>query len=161
MSLGVLVLQNSLLVVVMHQCRNTPTGARPRYLASTAVLVVEVVKLLASLAVAARDTYSSRPGGSVSEVVGALYHSIFAPDRWRLVIPAVLFVGVLWQDGAAIKRGGFFAGYDPLVWLTIGLQAFGGLTVAVCIAYADNVAKNFAASLSIVILYPFAVQRGL
>ncbi|KAL2167112.1 hypothetical protein VTG60DRAFT_1703 [Thermothelomyces hinnuleus] len=277
----------------MHQSRNTPAGARPRYLASTVVLVVEVVKLLASLALAARDTYSSRPGGSASELVGALCHSIFAPDCWKLVIPAVLytlqntlvyeavsnldpvtflatyqlkilttvlfsivllgrtitprqwfslillmlgvalvqvsgqvnpedwlerlvsiirggtvptsaafrglaavvaaslisgltcvyferlvkdsaasvslwtrnvqlsffslfpalFVGVLWQDGAAIKRDGFFAGYNPLVWLTIGLQAFGGLTVAVCIAYADNVAKNFAASLSIVVSY--------
>ncbi|KAK0717682.1 nucleotide-sugar transporter-domain-containing protein [Lasiosphaeria miniovina] len=64
-----------------------------------------------------------------------------------------LFIGVLWQDGAAIARDGFFAGYGPIVWVTIALQAFGGLVVAVCIAYADNVAKNFAASLSIVVSY--------
>jgi len=64
-----------------------------------------------------------------------------------------LFIGVLWQDGAAIARDGFFAGYRPIVWLTIALQAIGGLIVAVCIAYAGNVAKNFAASLSIVVSY--------
>jgi UDP-galactose transporter len=63
------------------------------------------------------------------------------------------FIGVLWQDGAAISRDGFFAGYNSIVWATIGLQALGGLIVAVCIAYADNVAKNFAASLSIVVSY--------
>jgi UDP-galactose transporter len=63
------------------------------------------------------------------------------------------FIGVLWQDGAAILRDGFFAGYNSMVWATIGLQALGGLIVAVCIAYADNVAKNFAASLSIVVSY--------
>jgi UDP-sugar transporter A1/2/3 len=61
------------------------------------------------------------------------------------------FLGVLWQDGATIAEHGFFAGYGPSVWITILLQALGGLLVAVCIAYADNVAKNFAASLSIVV----------
>ncbi|KAL2156634.1 hypothetical protein VTH82DRAFT_1379 [Thermothelomyces myriococcoides] len=295
MSLSVLVLQNSLLVLAMHQSRNTSTGGRPRYLASTAVLLVEIVKLLASLALAARDAYTLRPDSSASEVVTTLCHKVFAPDCWKLLIPAVLytlqnllvyeavsnldpvtflviyqlkilttvffsviilgrtitprqwfsltlltlgvalvqvsekpipgdwherliamirggtmntpkpaalrgviaviaasiisgltcvyferlvkvsaasvslwirnaqlsffslfpalFVGVLWQDGAAIRRVGFFVGYNPLVWLTIVLQAFGGLVVAVCITYADNVAKNFAASLSIVVSY--------
>ena len=65
------------------------------------------------------------------------------------IFPA-LFLGVLWQDGAEIAEHGFFVGYTPLVWMTILLQAIGGIIVAVCIAYADNVAKNFAASLSII-----------
>ncbi len=62
------------------------------------------------------------------------------------IFPA-LFIGVLLQDGAEVAEHGFFAGYSPLVWLTVFLQAIGGIIVAVCIAYADNVAKNFAASL--------------
>ncbi|TPX18635.1 uncharacterized protein E0L32_002492 [Thyridium curvatum] len=66
------------------------------------------------------------------------------------LFPAAL-VGVLWQDGAAVARDGFFAGYTPLVWAVIALQALGGMLVAMCVAYADNVAKNFAASLSIVV----------
>jgi len=277
----------------MHHSRNAPTDTQPRYLASTAVLLVEVIKLLASLALATHDTCKAYPGASVSSVAVRLYQSVFAPDSWKLIVPAALytlqnslvyaaisnldavtfqvtyqlkilttvlfsilllgrsislrqwlalvlltlgvalvqvsgpltsddwlerlsslirggaiptssafkglmavvaasltsgltcvyfeklvkdsmgsvslwtrnvqlsffslfpalFIGVLWQDGAAIARDGFFAGYNPVVWLTIGLQALGGLIVAVCITYADNVAKNFAASLSIVVSY--------
>lgn len=66
-------------------------------------------------------------------------------------IPPALFVGVLWRDGAAISRDGFFAGYGPTAWATVGLQAVGGIIVAACMAYADNVAKNFAAAASIVV----------
>lgn len=277
----------------MHHSRNAPTNSQPRYLASTAVLLVEVIKLLASLALATHDTCRSHPSASLSAVAVHLYHSVFARDSWKLIVPAALytlqnslvytaisnldavtfqvtyqlkilttvlfsilllgrsitlrqwlalvlltlgvalvqvsgtltsddwlerlsslirggtlptssafkglmavvaasltsgltcvyfeklvkdsmgsvslwtrnvqlsffslfpalFIGVLWQDGAAIARNGFFAGYNPVVWLTIGLQALGGLIVAVCITYADNVAKNFAASLSIVVSY--------
>ncbi|KAK4155748.1 hypothetical protein C8A00DRAFT_13252 [Chaetomidium leptoderma] len=293
LSLALLVLQNSVLVMVMHHSRNRPTGTQPRYLASTAVLLVEITKLLTSLVLAAHHTCTSHPNSSASLVVIHLFHSIFAPDSWKLIVPAALYtlqnslvyaaisnldavtfqvtyqlkilttvlfsilllgrsislrqwlslvlltlgvalvqisgpltsddwrerlaslirggtiptsnafkglmavvaasltsgltcvyfeklvkdsmasvslwtrnvqlsffslfpallIGVLWQDGAAIARDGFFAGYNPTVWLTIGLQALGGLVVAVCIAYADNVAKNFAASLSIVVSY--------
>lgn len=285
----------------MHYSRNGPTGSsQPVYLASTAVFLVEIIKLLSSLSLAARDIYISNPKGSASELAVNLYHSVFSADSWKLIVPAALYtlqnslvyvavsnldaitfqvtyqikilttvlfsilllgrrissrqwlalvmltlgvamvqvsgslgledwkerltsllqgggvpsplktagstsgfkglmavlaasltsgltcvyfeklvkdslasvslwtrnvqlslfslfpallIGVLWQDGAAIARDGFFAGYGPIVWLTIGLQAFGGLVVALCITYADNVAKNFAASFSIVVSY--------
>ncbi|KAL2258405.1 hypothetical protein VTK26DRAFT_8294 [Humicola hyalothermophila] len=291
LSLALLVLQNSALVMVMHESRSRTTEAEPRYLASTAVLLVEVVKLLVSLVLAIGDAcLSPRPAR-------ALVHrcrAVFSQDGWKLVVPAALytlqnslvyvaisnldpvtfqvtyqlkilttvlfsmlllgrsislrqwlalvlltlgvalvqvsghltsenwrerltallhggggaatsdafrglvavvaaaitsgltcvyfeklvkdslasvslwtrnvqlsffslfpalFIGVLWQDGDAVARDGFFAGYRPIVWATILLQALGGLIVAVCIAYADNVAKNFAASLSIVVSY--------
>ena len=274
----------------MHHSRNSPTGTQPRYLASTAVLLVEVIKLLVSFVLAVGDSCRSHPP---SRAAAHLYRTIFARDSWKLVVPAALytlqnslvyaaisnldaitfqvtyqlkilttvlfsilllgrsislrqwlslilltfgvalvqvsgqltsedwrerltalirgggastsnafkglmavvaaaitsgltcvyfeklvkdsmasvslwtrnvqlsffslfpalFIGVLWQDGEAISRDGFFAGYGPIVWATILLQALGGLIVAVCIAYADNVAKNFAASLSIVVSY--------
>ncbi|KAK3322679.1 nucleotide-sugar transporter-domain-containing protein [Apodospora peruviana] len=287
----------------MHYSRNGPTGSSgPRYLASTAVLLVEVIKLLASLTLAAHDMRRTHPTAPLFEIAGKLHRSVFAADSWKLVVPAALytfqnsliyvaisnldaitfqvsyqlkilttvlfsilllgrkissrqwvalvlltsgvalvqiagpvassdagaggawnwdwdwkerltsllstgtssgfkglmavlaasltsgltcvffeklvkdslasvslwtrnvqlsffslfpalFIGVLWQDGAAISRDGFFAGYNSIVWLTIALQALGGLVVAVCIAYADNVAKNFAASFSIVVSY--------
>ncbi|KAH7379036.1 nucleotide-sugar transporter-domain-containing protein [Cadophora sp. MPI-SDFR-AT-0126] len=63
----------------------------------------------------------------------------------------VLAISVLWQDGKEISRDGFFVGYSPLVWLTIFLQAAGGIIVAICITYADNIQKNFAMSLSVII----------
>jgi len=287
----------------MHYSRNGPSAAgssQPIYLASTAVFLVEVIKLIASLALAARDICQSHPKSSIPELASKLYRSIFSADCWKLIVPAALytlqnslvyvaisnldaitfqvtyqlkilttvlfsilllgrrissrqwvalvlltfgvamvqvsgslgledwrerlssllqgggvelgalgapassgfkgllavlaasltsgltcvyfeklvkdslasvslwtrnvqlsffslfpalFIGVLWQDGAAISRDGFFAGYNPIVWLTIGLQALGGLVVALCITYADNVAKNFAASFSIVLSY--------
>ncbi|KAK4187504.1 nucleotide-sugar transporter-domain-containing protein [Podospora australis] len=283
----------------MHHSRNSPTGTQPRYLASTAVLLVEVIKLSASLVLATYHTYTTHPSSSPSGIAGHLYRSIFARDSWKLIVPAALytlqnslvytaisnldavtfqvtyqlkilttvlfsivllrrnislrqwlglisltfgvalvqvsgqntpdddndwkerlvallwgkdaaatpsssafkglmavvaaslisgltcvyfeklvkdsmasvslwtrnvqlsffslfpalFIGVLWQDGAAISQHGFFAGYNSTVWATICLQALGGLIVAVCIAYADNVVKNFAASLSIVVSY--------
>lgn len=289
--------QNSALVMVMHHSRNSPTGSEPRYLASTAVLVVEALKLLVSLVLATRDMRKSYPSSSWLEVLLHLRRSICASDSWKLVVPAALytlqnslvyvaishldavtfqvtyqlkilttvlfsilllgttitprqwlalvlltvgvavvqvegllgsdgwkdrltsliqgdvslsegptsgaakglmavmaaslisgltcvyfeklvkdslasvslwtrnvqlsffslfpalFIGVIAKDGAAVARDGFFAGYNSVVWATIALQAFGGLVVAVCIVYAGNVAKNFAASFSIVVSY--------
>jgi UDP-galactose transporter len=62
-----------------------------------------------------------------------------------------LFLGVLWKEGAAIRETGFFAGYNWVVWMAIGFQAAGGIVVALVINYADNIAKNFATSVSIVL----------
>lgn len=279
----------------MHHSRTRPTGSQPRYYASTAILLVEIIKLLASLVITTHETWRSRrQDAGLFQLSGLVFQSVFARDCWKLIVPAALytlqnslvyvavssldavtfqvtyqlkilttvlfsiallgrtvtrrqwlalvmltlgvgvvqvsglvgpgdwldrlvavirgetllatpgafkgmmavvaasvisgltcvyfeklvkdsmsavslwtrnvqlsffslfpalFVGVLWYDGAAIRRDGFFAGYDALVWTTIGLQALGGLIVSVCIAYADNVAKNFAASLSIVVSY--------
>lgn len=68
---------------------------------------------------------------------------------WSL-FPA-FFIGILWVDGAAIAKDGFFVGYNPVVWTAIGFQAAGGIIVALVIKYADNIAKNFATSLSIIV----------
>ncbi|KAF2029547.1 hypothetical protein EK21DRAFT_67420 [Setomelanomma holmii] len=62
-----------------------------------------------------------------------------------------LFLGVIWNEGEAIAQTGFFAGYNWVVWLAILFQAAGGVIVALVINYADNIAKNFATSVSIVL----------
>ena len=62
-----------------------------------------------------------------------------------------LFLGVIWKDGEIIAKTGFFVGYNWVVWLAIGFQAAGGVIVALVINYADNIAKNFATSISILI----------
>ncbi|KAF3179017.1 hypothetical protein TWF106_001378 [Orbilia oligospora] len=61
------------------------------------------------------------------------------------------FIGVAWKDGAEIARRGFFDGYNGVVWTAIGFQALGGIVVALCVNYADNIAKNFATSISIIL----------
>lgn len=42
-------------------------------------------------------------------------------------------------------------GFDGIVWLTVLWYGIGGLSVAVCIKYADNIAKNFATSVAIIL----------
>lgn len=62
-----------------------------------------------------------------------------------------LFIGVFYIDGVRIAHNGFFAGYNWAVWTTLGLQAIGGMVVSLCVNYADNIAKTFAMSISILI----------
>ncbi|KAF3930832.1 hypothetical protein ABW19_dt0201391 [Dactylella cylindrospora] len=61
------------------------------------------------------------------------------------------FIGIVWKDGDEIARRGFFSGYNNVVWTAIGFQALGGIVVALCVNYADNIAKNFATSISIIL----------
>ncbi|CAI6326000.1 unnamed protein product [Periconia digitata] len=61
------------------------------------------------------------------------------------------FIGVCWVDGREISEIGFFAGYNFVVWTAIMFQAGGGILVALVIKYADNIAKNFATSISIIV----------
>ncbi|KAF2137570.1 uncharacterized protein K452DRAFT_353417 [Aplosporella prunicola CBS 121167] len=62
-----------------------------------------------------------------------------------------LFLGVVFLDGEEIAKFGFFVGYSWVVWAAIGMQALGGVVVALVVSYADNIAKNFATSISIII----------
>ena len=72
------------------------------------------------------------------------------------LFPAFI-IGVLLKDGEEIARDGFFVGYNWVVFTLIGVQAFGGVVVALCVNYADNIAKNFATSISIVISFVASV----
>lgn len=69
-----------------------------------------------------------------------------------------LFIGVLFKDGEHIAKDGFFAGYNYVVWSAIVSQAIGGITVALVIKYADNIAKNFATSFSIILSFLASVS---
>lgn len=55
-----------------------------------------------------------------------------------------------WYSPATDVAVSFFAGFDRLAWLVVLLQSVGGLLIALALRYADNVAKGFAVSLSIV-----------
>ncbi|CZS98922.1 hypothetical protein WAI453_008471 [Rhynchosporium graminicola] len=68
-----------------------------------------------------------------------------------------LIVGVMFKDGSEIAKNGFFDGYNAVVWTAIVFQALGGVLVAMCINYADNISKNFATSISIILSFVFSV----
>lgn len=65
--------------------------------------------------------------------------------------------GVIWQDGEGISEHGFFEGYNWVVWTAVVLQAAGGILASVVIRDADNIVKNFATSISIVISFLISV----
>jgi drug/metabolite transporter (DMT)-like permease len=72
------------------------------------------------------------------------------------IIPS-LFIGVVFVDGAAISKNGFFVGYNWIVWQVILLQALGGIIVALCIHYTNNITKSFATSISILLSLFFSM----
>jgi len=61
------------------------------------------------------------------------------------------FLGVVIQDGCRVIDRGFFYGFDALVWFAVVWYAIGGFSAALCIKYADNIAKNFATSVAIIL----------
>ncbi|CAJ0558576.1 unnamed protein product, partial [Mesorhabditis spiculigera] len=65
-------------------------------------------------------------------------------------IPASM-IAVLVQDGEFVQSHGLLYGFDNIVWLTCFWYGIGGLSVAACIKYADNIAKNFATSVAILL----------
>lgn len=62
-----------------------------------------------------------------------------------------LFIGVIFLDGETVAKYGFLDGYNWIVVVSVLLQAFGGIVAAFCIFYADNISKNFATSISMVL----------
>jgi UDP-sugar transporter A1/2/3 len=66
--------------------------------------------------------------------------------------------GVIWQDGEGISEHGFFEGYNWVVWSAVVLQAAGGMLASVVIRDTDNIVKNFATSISIVISFLISIM---
>jgi len=52
---------------------------------------------------------------------------------------------------AVAPAGGFFHGYTSLTFLNVAVQSGGGLIIAVVIKFADNILKNFATAISIIL----------
>jgi drug/metabolite transporter (DMT)-like permease len=62
-----------------------------------------------------------------------------------------LFIGVIFLDGEIVAKYGFLDGYNWVVAASVVLQGLGGIIAAFCIFYADNISKNFATSISMVL----------
>ncbi|TFL07469.1 nucleotide-sugar transporter-domain-containing protein [Pterulicium gracile] len=102
LSLVTLAVQNSLLTLIMHYSRISTPPERA-YSAATAVLLNELFKGLISLSVAffrvettnESDAYCSRttnPPRTLTQRCRMLGKEVFAPDCWKLSIPAILYV---------------------------------------------------------------------
>jgi UDP-sugar transporter A1/2/3 len=113
----------------------------------TAVLVAAVVSGLTGVYFEKLLKESATPVSVWTRNIQLSFYSLF---------PA-LFIGVIVNDGAEIAKHGFFDGYNSIVWTAITFQAMGGVLASLCINYADNIAKNFATSISIILSFLFSV----
>ncbi|WYZ41156.1 hypothetical protein EsH8_V_000051 [Colletotrichum jinshuiense] len=112
----------------------------------TSVLIAAVASGLAGVYFEKMLKDSATPASVWTRNIQLSFYSLF---------PAL--AGVIFVDGEEIARHGFFEGYNWVVWTAIVFQAVGGVLASLCINYADNIAKNFAASISIVISFLFSV----
>ncbi|CAI2351511.1 unnamed protein product [Caenorhabditis sp. 36 PRJEB53466] len=80
----------------------------------------------------------------------------------QLALPSIFFAFLFAsvKDNSKLYSNGpnpanvwnnMLTGFDWAVWVTVAINAFGGLVVAVVIKYADNILKAFATSFAIVL----------
>lgn len=61
------------------------------------------------------------------------------------------------RDGPAIRRHGWLQGFSPAAWAVVALQIFGGLVTGAVVKYCDNVLKNFALAVSVILTVLVAI----
>lgn len=128
-----------------HEARGNDTGV-PVMNASKGFFAVVAASIISGLTGVYFEKVVKDSAASVSIWTRNMQLSFYS------LFPA-LFFGVLYKDGSVVRENGFFVGYNLLVWITILLQVLGGLTVAMCVAQMDNIVKNFAVSISIVLSF--------
>mmetsp|Transcript_73175 Transcript_73175/g.116454 ORF Transcript_73175/g.116454 Transcript_73175/m.116454 type:complete len:327 (-) Transcript_73175:79-1059(-) len=75
---------------------------------------------------------------------------------WSALIGVLGLAGT--GDLSGVWSNGFFHGYNGWIWASACNNAFGGLLIAAVIKYADNILKNFATSVSIVLTTALSIQ---
>ncbi|CAG8932591.1 unnamed protein product [Penicillium salamii] len=85
--------ESSAFVLLAHYSRVMPPAGGKRYLTSTAVFLVEVVKLAISLTMALYDVSKTAPPSMpATSLFFSLTSAVFSGDSWKLAIPASLDV---------------------------------------------------------------------
>lgn len=86
-----------------------------------------------------------------------------SPNLWirniQLSVFGVPFSGSLavLKDGAAIREYGWLQGFSASTWTVVALQVFGGLVTGMVVKYCDNVIKNFAIAVSVILTVLIAI----
>ncbi|RPB03947.1 nucleotide-sugar transporter [Choiromyces venosus 120613-1] len=115
----------------------------------------EMSRIIGLISVAVACTISGLAGVYFEKVLKGSNTTLWVRNvqlSFYSLFPA-FFIGVVAKDGKEILERGFFDGYNNVVWSAIGCQALGGIVVALCVNYADNIAKNFATSISILLSF--------
>ncbi|PSK36608.1 UDP-galactose transporter [Elsinoe australis] len=122
----------------------------PQLNASLGLLAAIIACVLSGLAGVYFEKVLKDSGSHVSLWIRNVQLSFYS------LFPA-LFIGVMFKDGADISKFGFLVGYNWVVWTAVAFQAVGGVMVSLVVNYADNIAKNFATSISILISFMASV----
>lgn len=84
-----------------------------------------------------------------------------APGIWirnvQLSLFSLFFGSIIYVFTSLDSLGDICKGFTPLVWIVVALSATAGLTAAVVMKYADNIAKAFAASCSIILGFALSI----
>ena len=121
-------------------------AANPAINNSVGLVAVAVACTLSGLASVYFEKVLKEPRGDRTTSVWVRNVQLSFYSLW----PA-LFIGVLFIDGEHIGKTGFFAGYNWVVWTAILLQAAGGLLVGFVLNYSNNITKDFATSIAIIV----------
>jgi len=114
---------------------------------------------LGVLAVLAACVTSGLAGVSFEKLLKGSTLSLWARNLQLAIFSIVVGMsGLIGSHDLSFQS--FFRGYTPVVWLSLANNAFGGLLIAVVIKKADNILKNFATSLSIILTSTVSVLVG-
>ena len=86
-----------------------------------------------------------------------------APNLWVRNIQLSAFgvpfsAALAWfKDGGEIIQYGWLQGFSTSTWVVVGLQVFGGLVTGMVVKYCDNVVKNFAIAVSVILTVLVAI----
>ncbi|CAK0845549.1 unnamed protein product, partial [Prorocentrum cordatum] len=145
-----LTVQNSSAVLVMRYTRATET--ENEFMPQTAVIMQELLKAFASMLLVLREhgTLSStfqQKGELAKSCVPAFLYVVQNNLQYLGLsyLPAAIY------QLALVLEQGFFHGYTAVTLGSIALQGLRGLLIAIAIRYTDNIMKNIATSLSIVL----------
>ena len=61
------------------------------------------------------------------------------------------------KDGSAIRKNGWLQGFSTSVWVVVALQIIGGLATGMVVKYCDNIIKNFALAVSVILTVCVAI----
>ncbi|XP_035676721.1 UDP-galactose translocator-like isoform X2 [Branchiostoma floridae] len=128
------------------------TGATSSGKATGEKVETEQNPLLGLIAVVVSCISSGFAGVFFEKVLKGSVASVWVRNIQLAFFSILLGLISMWtKDGAAVSEKGFFYAYNWVTWMTICMQAFGGLLVAVVVKYADNILKGFATSFSIIL----------
>ena len=119
--------------------------------AATSATTAAAFNMIGLSAVLCATGTSGLAGAVMEMLLKTAKHGVWMRSIQFSLVGMLISIAACMKDLPLITMNGFFQGFTPLVWSVVGLQALGGLTIALVVKNADNLVKGFATSLSILL----------